>query len=85
MKSPKKVIPKLKKGELGEYGYKDISSKTAGQRHRSLNKAVKKYGALSVFRKLNALYVLNKNNNVNLSILFKRDRNYIKRTFMKKN
>lgn len=47
------------------------------KRHRALDRAVGKYGALSVFRKLNALYVLNKSRK-RIALKFYRDRNWVR-------
>ena len=68
-------IGKLKKGELGKYGYS--TKVNATRRHRALNKATRKYGALSVYRKLNALAVYTKNTSPKTSKTVKADRNYI--------
>ena len=70
-------IGKLKKGELGRYGYKTTAK--ASIRHRALRKATRKYGALSVYRKLNALAVYTKNRSPKTSKTVKSDRNYIGR------
>lgn len=75
-----KVIPKLRKGELSQFGYS--SSATVLARHRALVKAVKRYGALSVFRKMNAIMVLNKNKSPALSNKFRMDRNWIRDNYM---
>lgn len=75
-----RVIPKLRKGDLSQFGYS--SSASATSRHRSLAKAVKEYGALSVFRKLNAIMVLNKNRSPGLSSRFKSDRNWVRANYM---
>src|SRR5579872_4138318 len=71
-----RVIPKLRKGELKKYGYS--SSEVQSDRHKSLSKAVKSYGATSVFRKLNVLATFNKNRSPVLSRKFKSDRNWVK-------
>ena len=68
-------IGKLRKGDLTSLGYH--KSKTQTARHRALNKAVRKYGPLSTFRKLNAVMVYSKK-----SSTFKKDRNWIKKKFM---
>lgn len=73
--SGEKGIGKLKKGELGRYGY--TTTAKASVRHRALNKATRKYGALSVYRKLNALAVYTKNTSPRSSKTAKADRNYI--------
>lgn len=71
----KNRIGPLHKGELSSLGY-SMSAPTLS-RHRALNKATKKYGALSMYRKLNALAVLNKNTNPKTSKVSKKDRNWI--------
>lgn len=73
-------IGPLKKGDLSRYGYS--SSKKVEERHASLDKATKKYGPTTVFRKLNALYVYNKNRDPIRSNKFKKDRDYVKKSFM---
>ena len=50
----------------------------AGRRHLALSSAVKAYGALSVFRKLNAVYVYTRNASPSSSAIFKADRDWIK-------
>jgi len=72
-----KGIGKLRKGDLLGY-HATLSS---GERHTILRKAVAKFGALSVFRKLNAIYVYNKAS-PKTAATFLADRNWIKATFM---
>ena len=74
-KTRKNLIGKLKKGELTSLGYSTTKSKIA--RHRALNKATRKYGALSMYRKLNAVAVLSKNTNPKTSKIMLKDRNWI--------
>lgn len=78
----KKGVPlfRLQKDVLGQYGYENVQEKTELQRHRALSKALEDIPALELFRRLNALSVLNKDQNPNLSKLFKSDANYIKTT-----
>jgi hypothetical protein len=54
-KGPKsgKGIGSLRKGELSKYGYKAKESRE--KRHAALKKAIAVYGALGVFRKLDAI------------------------------
>jgi hypothetical protein len=73
-------IGPLKRGELGQYGYS--SFKPEAERDEALDKAVSNYGSLSVFRKLNALAVYSKNRSPASSRIFKKDRDYVKKTFM---
>jgi hypothetical protein len=70
-------IGKLHEGELSSVGY--ALTKKATSRHRALNKATKKYGALSVYRKLNALSVYTKITSPKTSKTAKADRNYLGR------
>ena len=66
----------LKKGDLTKYGYHaDLSEST---RHKALKKARSEYTSLSLFRKLNAVYVLNKNRDKKRAAIFKADANWVK-------
>jgi hypothetical protein len=73
-------IGPLKKGDLSQYGY--ASDKPMEARHKAVAKAVKKYGPTPVFRKLNAIYVYNKNSDTVRSEKFKKDRDYVKKSFL---
>ena len=64
-------IPPLKKGDLTGFGYAVSSS--AEKRHKAVSKAAKKYGTVSVIRKLNVLYVYNKNKNPTMAKKVKSD------------
>jgi hypothetical protein len=68
----------LKKGELTKYGYH--SNLTETQRHDALKKALSVIKPLSLYRKLDALYILNKNVNPSLAKLFQDDANWVKTT-----
>ena len=77
----KSSIFNLQKDVLKKYGYKNIKSKSKLSRHRSLKKAMK-YGIkpLSLLRRLNALFVLNKNKDPIIAEIFKDDSDYIRTT-----
>ena len=75
-------IGELDKGDLVSKGYS--VKKTLRSRHKALKKVVKSEGALSTFRKLNAVAVYTKNQSPTKSKTFKRDRNWVRKTFMKK-
>lgn len=75
-------IGKLHKGDLSSKGYS--VKKTLRLRHKALKKVVKSEGPLSTFRKLNAIAVYTKNESPTKSKTFKRDRNWVRKTFMKK-
>ena len=66
----------LSKGTLTQYGYHtDLSEK---DRHIALRRALTHIKPLSVYRKLNALYVLNKNRP--LGSLYREDAEWVKTT-----
>jgi len=73
-------IGPLKKGQLGKVGYSVTTSKTA--RHLALKKAVKKFGPLSTFRKLNAVGTFTKRTSKVKSKSFVADRDWVKKTYM---
>ena len=86
-KSPRicvKGIGPLKKGELGQFGYHNVNKIPASSRHSMLAKAVKQYTALSIFRKLNALYVYTRRSSPGSSAIFFADRNWVREQYMKK-
>lgn len=73
-------IGPLKEGALTSVGYSVKKGKTA--RHKSIRKAVKKYGALSTFRKLQAVSTYMKRTSKGKSRTYKSDRNWVRKTFM---
>lgn len=76
-----KKLFSLKKGTLTQYGYDSTAS--AKSRRRSLRKAVKKYGALSISKKLNAVSVLTKRTAPGKSKTFKSDQKWVSKTYLK--
>ena len=74
-------IGPLKKGILSSTGY-SVKNSTQ-KRHKSLNKLVRKEGALKAFRQLNAVAVYTKYSSPRKSKTFKRDRNWVRRKFMR--
>ena len=73
-------IGPLLKGKLSQYGYHSYKTKT--ERTQALKMAVKDYGALSIFRSLNALAVYNKNTNPEAAKVFVQDRNMVRKMYM---
>jgi len=71
-------IGELKPGGL--MGYSPSQSKTS--LHKTLRKVVKSKGALSTFRKLNALATYTKRTAKSKSRTAKTDRNWVKKTYM---
>jgi hypothetical protein len=77
-KKPDPGIGPLRKGELAVFGYVNVSTLSEAKRHLALGRAVRAYGALSVFRKLNAVYVYTRYTAPVSSAIFKVDRDWVK-------
>jgi len=71
-------IGPLRKGELAVFGYVNVAALSEGKRHLALGRAVHAYGSLSVFRKLNAVYVYTRYTAPVSSAIFKLDRDWVK-------
>ena len=69
----------IKKGKLAPYS----TSLPERERHEILRKKIRRYGALSVFRALNAQVVLRKRENSKAKRIFKEDRDWVKRNYLK--
>ena len=74
-----KLIPIVEKGSLTRYGYS--IKKSAEARRNAIAKAVKKYGALSVFRKLSAQVRLRKRTQTQAREIFESDANWVRNQF----
>jgi hypothetical protein len=72
-------IGKLRKGELIKYGYQYRLSDSL--RQAALKKAIKRFGALSVYRKLDAVAKLSLRTAPDASKIFSRDRNWVKENY----
>lgn len=79
-RGPPSIGP-LRKGDLAEFGYKNVASMSENRRHLALAKAVRAYGALSLFRKLNAVYVYTRYTAPVSSAIFKLDRDWVKERY----
>ena len=73
-------IGPMKEGLLKKVGYSAEKGKTA--RHKAIRKAVKKYGPLSTFRKLQAVSTYTKRTSKGKSKTYKADRNWVRKMFM---
>ena len=73
---------KLRKGELIKYGYQYRLADRL--RHRALERAIKAYGGLSVFHKLDAVAKLSKKTAPDASDTFSKDREWVRTHHMKK-
>lgn len=78
LSSGKPGIGELRVGDLSKFGYENVTTLSAGRRHLALAGAVREYGVLSVFRKLNAVYVYTRRTSPASSRIFKADRNWVK-------
>lgn len=74
-------IGPLHKGEMAKFGYANVMSLSVADRHAALAKAVKAYGSLATWRKVNAVYVYTKNTNPVLSKKYDADRKWIQQTY----
>jgi hypothetical protein len=66
----------LRKGELKKHGY--VYQSSSDSRHSALKKAIKEFGPLGVFRKLDAVTKLSKRTVPEASRVFKADREWIR-------
>lgn len=74
-KGPQTIGP-LRRGELLKHGY--TYRKSSDERHAALRKAAKEFGALGLYRKLNAVAKLSSRTEPQISKVFKTDRNWVK-------
>jgi len=75
----KQSIGPLRKGEISKYGYS--MRETEEKRHKALRKAIEEYGALGVYRKLDAVAKLTERTIPEASKIYSKDRNWIKESF----
>lgn len=79
---PKKLLKKsvgLKKSLLDKYGYK--ASKKSDDRQRSLSNAVIVFGPDVLMKKLDSLYVKNKELNPDVASIYKTDKEWVKEKY----
>jgi len=74
-------IGPLRKGEMSRFGYVKIDTLSISRRRIALKAAVKELGSLSVWKKLNVLYVFNKNTNKALAKKFNADKDWVRATY----
>jgi hypothetical protein len=75
----KQSIGPLRKGELSKHGYTMRESEEL--RHKALRKAIDEYGALGVYRKLDAVAKLTERTIPDASKIYSKDRNWVKESF----
>jgi hypothetical protein len=72
------LIGPLRRGELAKHGYSHVQKMSVSDRHEALDSAVKEFGGLGVWRKLNAVAVYTKRTAPGASRVFKEDMAYIR-------
>ena len=75
--SKKKVIIIIEKDVLGKYGYDDIKNISITKRHSALKKALKELKPLSIYRRLIAIATLNKNKDIVLFDILRKDADWV--------
>jgi hypothetical protein len=78
-KGPQRIGP-LRKGELKRHGYSILESDDR-RRHGALRRAIQSYGALGVYRKLDAVSKLMKSTHPDHAKKVAKDRNWLKAHF----
>ena len=71
-------IGPLRKGELAKFGYAHVVSLPVAKRHAALTRAVKAFGSLGVWRKLNAVQVYTRRLSPASSKVFKADMDWVR-------
>ena len=74
-------IGPLRKGELAKFGYANVMTLSESERHAALVKAVKAYGSLGVWRKLNAVAIYTRRTAPFASRIFKMDMDWVRSMF----
>lgn len=77
-----KQLFRLAKGDLKQFGYENVKNMTVKERHSALSRAINSdpLHVLSIYRKINALHVVNIHQDPELSQIFKSDADWIKST-----
>jgi hypothetical protein len=71
-------IGRLRSGELAKYGYTEVQKLSESARHTALARAIEEFGALGVWRKLNAVSVYTRRVAPSASRVFKADMDWIR-------
>ncbi len=71
-------IGPLRKGDLDRFGYSNVTEMSEGRRHLALAAAVRAYGSLTVWRKLNAVAIYTRRTSPASSRVFKADRDWVR-------
>jgi len=71
-------IGPLRKGDLDRFGYRNVTELSESRRHLALAAAVRAYGSLTVWRKLNAVAIYTRRTSPASSAVFKADRDWVR-------
>ena len=71
-------IGRLREGELARFGYKGVKTLSVVVRRQALAQAVRAYGSLTVWRKLNALMIYTRRTSPATSAAVKADMDWIR-------
>ena len=74
-------IGPLRSGDLERFGYTNVTALSSSRRHLALARAIRAYGSLTVWRKLNAVYVYTKRTSPASSRIFKADRDWVNASY----
>lgn len=85
VKSPnvtkKRQLFRIVKGTLGRFGYDNVNTLNESERHTALRKAMKDmYNPLAVYRKLRAVWLVNRRTNPTVAKIFEKDAEWVKST-----
>lgn len=72
------VIPLSKDDTLARHGYVHTMDLTVAQRREALSSAIDELGATYVGRKLNVLYIFNRNRNPAQAAIFEADKQWVR-------
>lgn len=75
-----KQLFRLEKGVLEKFGYFDVRRMPTSKRQHALKRALGELKPLALFRRLNALYVLNKDKDPDIAKVFRSDRDWVRKT-----
>lgn len=79
----KVIIPLSNSGVLSAHGYEDVREKSDLARHRALMRVVRAgEPPLGLFRRLNVLMILFRRKDPNLSKIFKKDRDWVRKKLL---
>jgi len=76
-----RIAVTLRKGLLTKLGYVNVHELSEAKRRAALKKAVRAYGSLSTWKKLNILAIFAKNKHKDLRSIYKADMDWIRATY----